>query len=39
MTLGYGKALQEPVIQAISRERGVTPAQVVLAWPCSMALR
>jgi 2,5-diketo-D-gluconate reductase B len=32
MTLGYGKALQEPVIQAIARERGATPAQVVLAW-------
>lgn len=32
MTLGYGKALQEPVIQAIARERGATPAQVTLAW-------
>jgi 2,5-diketo-D-gluconate reductase B len=32
MTLGYGKALQEPVIQAIAQERGATPAQVVLAW-------
>ena len=32
MTLGYGKALQEPVVQAIAHERGATPAQVVLAW-------
>ena len=32
MTLGYGKALQEPVIQAIARETGATPAQITLAW-------
>jgi 2,5-diketo-D-gluconate reductase B len=32
MTLGYGKALQEPVIQDIARQRGATPAQVTLAW-------
>ena len=32
MTLGYGKALQEPEIQAIARETGATPAQVTLAW-------
>ena len=32
MTLGYGKALQEPVIQAIARETGATAAQVTLAW-------
>ena len=32
MTLGYGKALQEPVVQAIAQERRATPAQVVLAW-------
>jgi 2,5-diketo-D-gluconate reductase B len=32
MTLAYGKALQEPVIQAIAQERGATPAQVTLAW-------
>lgn len=32
MTLGYGKALQEPVIQAIASEMGATPAQVTLAW-------
>lgn len=32
MTLGYGKALQEPAIQAIARETGATTAQVTLAW-------
>lgn len=32
MTLGYGKALQEPEIQAIARELGATAAQVTLAW-------
>ncbi len=32
MTLGYGKALQEPVIQAIATQTGATPAQVTLAW-------
>ena len=32
MTLAYGKALQDPVIAAIARECGATPAQVVLAW-------
>ena len=32
MTLGYGKALQEPQIQAIARDMGATPAQVTLAW-------
>jgi len=32
MTLGYGKALQEPVIQAIAKEIGATAAQVTLAW-------
>jgi len=32
MTLGYGKALKEPVIQAIASEIGATPAQVTLAW-------
>jgi len=32
MTMGYGKALKEPVIQAIAGETGATPAQVTLAW-------
>lgn len=32
MTLGYGQALQEPVIQAIAGQRGATAAQVTLAW-------
>ncbi|RZI66164.1 MAG: 2,5-didehydrogluconate reductase DkgB [Variovorax sp.] len=32
MTLAYGKALQDPVIEAIAQARGATPAQVVLAW-------
>ena len=32
MTLGYGQALQEPVIHDIARQRGATPAQVTLAW-------
>ncbi|MFK0090278.1 2,5-didehydrogluconate reductase DkgB [Pseudomonas sp. NPDC090755] len=32
MTLGYGKVLQDPVIQAIATQHGATPAQVTLAW-------
>ncbi|TPG25141.1 2,5-didehydrogluconate reductase DkgB [Variovorax guangxiensis] len=32
MTLAYGKALKDPVIEAIAQARGATPAQVVLAW-------
>ncbi|MHC6225336.1 2,5-didehydrogluconate reductase DkgB [Pseudomonas sp. X10] len=32
MTLGYGKVLQDPVIQAIAERHGATPAQVTLAW-------
>lgn len=32
MTLGVGKALHDPVIQAIAQRHGATPAQVVLAW-------
>jgi 2,5-diketo-D-gluconate reductase B len=32
MTLAYGNALKDPVIQAIASERGATPAQVALAW-------
>jgi len=32
MTLAYGKVLRDPVIEAIARARGATPAQVVLAW-------
>lgn len=32
MTLAYGKALQDPVIQAIAQRLHATPAQVVLAW-------
>ncbi|SFC59997.1 2,5-diketo-D-gluconate reductase B [Polaromonas sp. OV174] len=32
MTLAYGKALQDPVLQAIARQHGATTAQVVLAW-------
>ncbi|MET1114421.1 MAG: 2,5-didehydrogluconate reductase DkgB [Comamonas sp.] len=32
MTLGYGQALEEPVIQAIAQANGATPAQVTLAW-------
>ena len=32
MTLAYGKALKDPVIQAIAEERNATAAQVVLAW-------
>ncbi|GAB7546584.1 2,5-didehydrogluconate reductase DkgB [Cupriavidus sp. 8B] len=32
MTLGYGKALQDPVIQGIAQRHGATAAQVVLAW-------
>jgi 2,5-diketo-D-gluconate reductase B len=32
MTLGYGRALQDPDIQAIAAVREATPAQVVLAW-------
>lgn len=32
MTLGYGKLLQEPVIQAIASRLGASVAQVTLAW-------
>lgn len=32
MTLAYGKALADPVIQAMAAAHGATPAQVVLAW-------
>jgi 2,5-diketo-D-gluconate reductase B len=32
MTLGYGKVLQDPVIQDIAQRLDATPAQVVLAW-------
>ncbi|MHC8947150.1 2,5-didehydrogluconate reductase DkgB [Advenella incenata] len=32
MTLGYGKVLHDPVIQAIAQRLQATPAQVVLAW-------
>ena len=32
MTLAYGKALTDPVILDIARQRDATPAQVVLAW-------
>ena len=32
MTLAYGKALQDAVIQAIAATHQATPAQVVLAW-------
>ncbi|MDN7141996.1 2,5-didehydrogluconate reductase DkgB [Pseudomonas sp. JQ170] len=32
MTLGYGKVLQDPVIQQIARLHNATPAQVTLAW-------
>ncbi|MEE1868413.1 MULTISPECIES: 2,5-didehydrogluconate reductase DkgB [Pseudomonas] len=32
MTLGYGKVLQDPVIQAIASQHQATPAQVTLAW-------
>ncbi|HWD32361.1 MAG TPA: 2,5-didehydrogluconate reductase DkgB [Pseudomonas sp.] len=32
MTLGYGKVLQDPVIQAIAGQHNATPAQVTLAW-------
>jgi 2,5-diketo-D-gluconate reductase B len=32
MTLGYGQALREPVIQAIAQARGASAAQVTLAW-------
>lgn len=32
MTLGYGKVLQDPVIQAIAERHGASPAQVALAW-------
>ncbi|WP_093374883.1 2,5-didehydrogluconate reductase DkgB [Variovorax sp. OV329] len=38
MTLGYGKALQEPVIQAIAAQTGATPAQVTLAWAMQKGL-
>lgn len=32
MTLGYGKVLQDPVIQEIAAQHNATPAQVTLAW-------
>ena len=32
MTLAYGKALKDPVIEAIAKKHTATPAQVVLAW-------
>jgi 2,5-diketo-D-gluconate reductase B len=32
MTLAYGQALAEPVIEALAQARGATPAQVTLAW-------
>lgn len=32
MTLAYGKVLQDPVIVAIAKRHGATPAQVALAW-------
>ena len=32
MTLAYGKALKDPVIEAIATAHRATPAQVVLAW-------
>ena len=32
MPLAYGKALLDPVIQAIAARMGATPAQVTLAW-------
>jgi 2,5-diketo-D-gluconate reductase B len=32
MTLGYGKVLDDAVIQEIARQHGATPAQVALAW-------
>jgi 2,5-diketo-D-gluconate reductase B len=32
MPLAYGKALADPVIQAIAARSGATPAQVTLAW-------
>lgn len=32
MTLGYGKVLQDPVIQGLAQRHRATPAQVVLAW-------
>ncbi|WP_460422350.1 2,5-didehydrogluconate reductase DkgB [Pseudomonas sp. ZL2] len=32
MTLGYGKVLEDPVIQQIAAQHAATPAQVTLAW-------
>lgn len=32
MTLAYGKALQDEVINNIAKRRNVTAAQVILAW-------
>lgn len=32
MTLGYGKVLQDPLIQEIAAQHHATPAQVTLAW-------
>jgi 2,5-diketo-D-gluconate reductase B len=32
MTLAYGKAVQDPVLQGIASQHGATAAQVALAW-------
>lgn len=32
MTLAYGKAVQDPLLQQIAAKHGATPAQVALAW-------
>lgn len=32
MTLAYGKAIQDEVIQTIAKKHNATPAQVILAW-------
>ncbi len=32
MTLAYGKVIDDPVINAIAKQHGATPAQVALAW-------
>lgn len=32
MTLAYGKALKDPIIQEIANHNQQTPAQVILAW-------
>lgn len=38
MTLAYGKALQDAVVQDIARNHDATPAQVVLAWALQQGL-